>query len=171
MAENGTGSMWDRLAMQQEPTPQEKELKDKFVTEYLVDYDAWAAAIRVGFLRNIAGTYAQTMLEDTYVRREIARRQQLQIENPKEANKARRRLIEAALMREAHYKGPNSTHAGRVMALANLAKIHDMNAATKIKSEVVHKGGVMRVPAIASVADWEKEAAKTQDKLIKEARH
>lgn len=157
--------------MQQEPSPGEKKLKDNFVTEYLVDFDAWAAAIRVGYARSIAATYAQVMLEDTYVRREIQRRQQAEATNPREAAKAKKRMIEASLMREAHYKGPGATHNARVTALTTLAKINDMDAPIKTKTEMTHKGGVMIAPAIASISEWEKEAVTSQQNLVKEARH
>lgn len=166
MADDKAGSMWDKLVMTQELSPAEKALRDRFVTEYLVDYDAWAAAVRIGFLSTVAVQYAQMLLQEAYVQQEIRRLTIGESKDEKAAIKERRRQVEAGLLREAHRMGPGSSHMGRVQALKALAKIHDMEAPTRIKNDVTHKGGVMMIPAIANIEDWEKQAAEHQDKLI-----
>lgn len=172
MADNtNEGSLFDALVMQSALSPVEKDLRDKFVTQYLVDYDAWAATIRCGFLRSVAVEYAGQLMQDPYVQRELARKQLEESADPKATAKLKKRQTEAALLREAHYKGVGSSHAARVSALAKLCNIYDMDGATKITANVVHRGGVMLVPAIASVDEWEKAAASSQDKLIQDARH
>lgn len=40
-----------------------------------------------------------------------------------------------------------------------------MDAPTKIKSEVALRGGVMMVPGIANLEDWEKAAQASQTQL------
>lgn len=171
MAGNESASLWDLLVMQPEMSPQEKMLRDKFVDEYLKDFDAWASAIRLGFLKSVAPQYAQMLLEEPYVRREITRRQLERKELPKEAEEEDRRITRAALMKEAHYHGPGSTHSARVQALAKLCTILDMDAAVKVKSEVLHRGGVMMIPAIANLDEWERAASASQDALVADARH
>jgi hypothetical protein len=166
MAEDKPGTMWDQLVMSQALSPQEKALRDKFVTEYHVDYDGWAAAVRIDFLPSVAVQYAQMLLSEPYVQQEIRRKQMEDNQDTKSATKMRKRQIEAALLREAHRMGPGSNHGARVQALKELAKIHDMEAATKITKEVTHKGGVMMIPAIANIDEWEKAASVEQDKLI-----
>ncbi len=172
MAENGSGyTDLAGLVMQPELSLAEKTLKNNFVTEYLIDFDAWAAAIRIGFLSSVAVQYAQQMMECPYVRREISRRQLEEPVDPRESAKETKKQIAASLLREAHYRGPGSSHSARVAALGKLAQINDMDAPTKIVSDVTHRGGVMMVPAIASVEEWEKAAITSQEKLAQEARH
>lgn len=164
--ENQFGQYWNPLLMEPALSPQEKQLRDRFVTEYLLDYDAWAACVRVGFLKSVAGQYANDFMQEPYVRREITRRQLAEDADPKAALKNKKRAVEMALLREAHNMGPDSSHSARVSALSKLCNIYDMDGATKVKATVTHKGGVMTVPAIANVDEWEKQASQHQDKLI-----
>jgi len=160
-----TGQYWDPLVMQQELSPQEKLLRDRFVAQYLIDHDAYLAAIRVGYVQNIASQYAAFLINDPYVQREIARLKQTVPPTPVEV-KAQRKQNQYKLERllwELAYVG---TPASRVAAASKLCNIYDMDGTTKIKSEVTHKGGVMLVPGIAKLEDWEKQAAQQQDKLI-----
>lgn len=73
-------------------------------------------------------------------------------------------------MREAHYRGPGSSHAARVAALGKLASIRDMDAPTKIKADLSMRGGVMMIPAIANLEDWEKAAQASQSSLQEDAK-
>jgi hypothetical protein len=170
MAENDSGRYWDPLVMQQALSPQEKALRDKFVTEYLVDYDAWAACIRVGFLKSVAIEYAGHFMQEPYVQQQIALRQQGEPGNTKEQEAIERRLVKQWLIQEARYKGPGASHSGRVQALGHLKNMLDLDGTKKVKKDVTHRGGVMLVPAISSVDEWEKAAAVEQDKLIEASR-
>jgi len=171
MADEKPPSLWDALVMQQPLTADEKKLRDDFVTEYLKDRDGWAAAIRCGFLKELAVTYAQTLLGEPYIQQEIARRERQRTENPKLADKEDHVSIRAALFREAYSRGPGSTHMARVNALKALAQLTNMEPAKKVEKTVTHRGGVMLVPAMANLNEWEQAAAKSQDKLLEEARH
>lgn len=162
---------WDPSVMQSELSPAEKELRNKFVDQYLIDMDPVAAAMRIGFMRRVAITYGNQFLDEPYVIQRITDRQRSAAENPKEARKARQADIEAGLWREAHYRGPDSSHSARVSALAKLCNINDMDGTTKVKADMTHRGGVMLVPAIASIEEWEKAATSSQERLISEARH
>lgn len=170
MADNPTKNFFE-LVLAAPLSEVEKELRDRFVTQYLIDFDAWAAALRIGLVKTVAGQYAQDFMEDPYVRQQISERQHAIATDPLEAEKANKRRVEAALMKEAHYKGPGSTHGARVQALAKLATIYDMDAPIKMKSDVLHRGGVMVIPAMAGVEDWQKAALSSQAKLQSEAKH
>lgn len=161
-------SFWAEEAKAAELSAKEKELRDKFVDEYLLDFDQTAAAIRVGFSASFAQTYAEKFMSEPYVRQHIAALQTALAEDDKLEAELDRRRIRAALMREAHYRGPGSSHAARVSALAKLASILDMDAPTKIKSDLTMRGGVMMVPAIASLEEWEKAAQASQSDLQKD---
>lgn len=160
---------WAEEAMAQDLSPKEKELRDKFVSEYLIDFDQTAAAIRIGFSASFAQTYAERFMTEPYVRKQIAIMQNAMAEDEKIEADMDRRRIRAALMREAHYRGPGSSHAARVSALAKLASIRDMDAPTKIKTDLNLRGGVMMVPAIASIEEWEKAAQASQTDLQKDS--
>jgi hypothetical protein len=104
-------------------SPQEKALRDKFVTEYLNDYDAYGAAIRIGYFKGLALTYATEFMEDPHVRREITRREQEKATNPEAELQMTQRQVKAWLHREANYRGPGASHSARVQSLNSLAKI------------------------------------------------
>jgi hypothetical protein len=76
-----------------------------------------------------------------------------------------RQRIKQQLMREAHYRGPGSSHAARVAALARLAAIYDLEAPKKTKIDIEHRGGVMRAPGVANLEDWEAAAVASQEAL------
>lgn len=119
-------SFWNELVLQPALSLAEKQLRDRFVTEYLVDYDAWAACLRVGLMKSVAMTYAQELLEDPYVRREITAREKAKAANPEQEKVEKQRQIEAWLVQQATYRGPGASHAARVSALGTLAKIHKL---------------------------------------------
>jgi hypothetical protein len=48
--------------------------------------------------------------------------------------------------------------------------VYGMDAPTRIKQEVEHRGGVMMVPVIASMDDWERTAVASQVALAEAAR-
>lgn len=168
MSEETVG-FWAEEARAQDLSPREKELRDKFVSEYLLDFDQTAAAIRVGFSASFAGTYAEKFMTEPYVRKQIADMQNALAEDEKLEAELDRRRIRAGLLREAHYRGPGSSHAARVAALGKLASIRDMDSPLKIKSDVTHRGGVMMVPGIASLEEWEAAAQKSQGNLQKDS--
>lgn len=166
MAENTSGHYWDERVMEPDLTPAEKALRDQFVEQYLVDFDPFKAALRIGFLHSVAMTYAQQLMQEGYVLREIARRERIDPEDDK-AQAARDRQLTLNTLRQAAQNGP---YASRVAAAAKLASILGMDAPIKTQQEVTHRGGVMMVPAIANVDEWEREAQKSQEKLAEESR-
>lgn len=168
MSENVAG-FWAEEAMSQNLSAKERELRDKFVEEYLIDFDQTAAAIRIGFSASFAQTYAEKFMTEPYVRKKISDMQTAMAEDEKIEAELDRRRIRAALMREAHYRGPGSSHSARVNALAKLASIRDMDAPTKIKADLSLRGGVMLVPAIANLEEWEKAAQASQTDLQKDS--
>lgn len=165
----GTGFSWDQLIQQPILTEAERALRDKFVAEYLFDFNPEAAAIRIGFMSSVAGDFAQQLIADPYVARQIADKQRQADSDPKAAKRQRMRTVEMALLREAHYHGGDSSHAARISALAKLAVIYGMDAPTKIEQKVTHRGGVMVIPAIANVQEWQRAAQASQQRLIEEA--
>lgn len=150
-------------------THREKSLRDQFVKEYLIDYDAKAATIRVGYQQSIASEYCVRLMNCPYVLQQIKK---LEEETPEESAEAMRKRVINGLIREANYRGPGCSPGARVAALAKLAAIQGMDAPTRSKTEISGPdgtplgGGVFVVPGIISVEDWEKAAEAQQAALV-----
>lgn len=150
-------------------TDRELALRQTFVKEYCVDYDKVKAAIRCGFAKSFAEDYATRFMEEPYVHQLIKKLESEQETSDCPSDDTARSIIKSGLFREANFTGNGSSHSARVSALANLAKIHGMEAPTKVEQTTTHKGCVMLVPAVASIAEYEKMAIASQAKLIQHA--
>jgi hypothetical protein len=148
-----------------EMSAREKALRDTFVAEYLIDYSQVKAAMRCGFPREFAIEWGQKLMEEPYVQKKLTQLEMTPMDEKAEFEYNRQR-IKQQLMKEAYYKGPGSSHAARVSALAKLAVIYDLEAPKKSKIDVNHRGGVMQVPPVAGVDDWESAALASQEALM-----
>jgi hypothetical protein len=166
MNEANLGLFWDSRVMEPELSSSEKALRDQFVKEYLYDFDAYQACIRVGFANQFASDYARRLMGEPYVQRRIAELSKITPEDEHEQLE-QDRLLTLRVLREAAQRGP---YASRVAAAAKLSAILGMDAPVKTSAEVMHRGGVMQVPSIANLDDWEQAATATQTKLVKESR-
>lgn len=151
-------------------TYREKALRDLFINEYLVDYDAIGAAIRVGYNRGIAKEYAVRFMDEAYVAREIARREAAPEKSDEEALKKR---IMAGLVREANYRGPGSSQAARVAALGKLAQLNGMEPASKTQTQLTGPNGEplqgpgnFIIPGVMTPEQWALAAAQQQADLV-----
>lgn len=142
-------------------TEREVQVRDSFAEEYIVDYDSFGAAVRVGFKEKDATSIARRFLNDTYVARKIQELEEVTTEEDK-VGKRKLRIIQS-LNREAHFKGHGASHSARVAALGKLTEIYGLNAPQK--SEVTHNGGVMVVPPLTSADEWSGNASKSQEEL------
>lgn len=64
-----------------------------------------------------------------------------------------------------NYIGPGTSHSARVTAWVQYGKFLGMDQPTKTEAEVVHKGGVMLVPALTNPDEWSQLAALSQTAL------
>lgn len=147
----------------------EKALRDFFVKEYLVDYNAVGAAMRIGYNKGIAREYAVRLMDEPYVAREIARLEGAPAEENEEA--LRKRIMQG-LIREANDRGPGSTQAARVAALGKLAQLNGMEPATRTKTELTGAdgqplaAGQFVIPGVMTPEQWAVEAARQQADLV-----
>ncbi|UPT52960.1 terminase small subunit [Hafnia phage yong3] len=153
-------------------SPEEMAIRDRVVNEYIFDYNWTHACMRCGFNGMFAQELGLRFATDPYVAWKLKQLEQSRVTSNKDqaerdAELERQHIIEA-LKREAHYKGPGSSQAARVAALGKLAQIYDLDAPKKSKVDVTHRGGVMIVPAVANVDDWEQQAFASQQDLVKE---
>jgi hypothetical protein len=163
-----SGDSWTWAAMEPEFSEQERALRDRFVEEYLVDFSPLNAARRVGFSNAFAKEYAERFMSESYVRRKIEQVKHRTDVDEGDLEEYDKRRIRQCLMREAH--DMFSSGSSRVAALGKLMSLYGMDAPTKIKQEIEHKGGVMMVPAIASLDEWERAAVASQAALAEAAR-
>lgn len=153
-------------------TVPEMAIRDSFVKEYVFDYNSTAAALRCGFNSVLAVEYAQKFLQDPYVQWKIRQHEESvakdEVDDEDAIIKLERQRIIEGLKREANYKGPGASAAARVAAHKALIDIYGLNAPKNSNVNHTVGQGVMVVPAVASVEDWENSAAETQRKLAED---
>lgn len=172
--------------------PADKNRWDEFVTTYIVDYDSYAACIRCGYQGEEALEFAKQFMQEPYVRNAIkileAHRTAKFLSEPEKGSaeesnyselppsyiplseEQEKQMIVSSLMREAHYTGPGASHAARVSALNALAKIKGIEKPEQEEDANLIRGGVMIVPAVGTLDDWEKAAGNQQAELKKTVR-
>lgn len=142
-------------------------LRDVFVSEYLVDYDHVAAAMRCGFNFELAQKWAGKFMREAYVQQQI-QRLQLSRNDPESEEAFQKQWILQRLRQEASYKGPGSSHGARVAALNKLSAFYAMDK-SKDANPGQLAGGVVELPATANGEDWEKAAIGSQQALMQDA--
>jgi len=167
VSDSYASSCEDDLLFDEELTPREKEIRDEFIT-YLLDCgDPIQAAIMVGYNASYARTFADKFMLEGYVLREYRRRQREdessapEFENP----------FHRDLWNRAHRMSMDKREQGavRLGALRVLVNIAGLEKSAKQEIELTYRGGVMQVPGIASVEDWERVAGESQSKLVRES--
>lgn len=158
----------ERIARRTEEnlTPRMKDRRDRFIAEYLFDFNGPLAIIRAGGATSTAPKIASQYLHEPYVAKKI----RACIEALEEAEIINRKRVLAGLVREAHYQGIGASHSARVAAYAKLAQILGMDAPLKIDARVKFAGGVMLVPMPQNTEDWEKMAEQKQIELKNDVR-
>ncbi len=150
----------------------ERQLRDRYIHEYLRDSDWSAAALRMGYTQETCLEFAKQMSDCPYVRRKISEATapswiratpESDAANPytQDPEHIQQQVI-STLMREMHAKGGGSSQVGRIAAAKELARIYKMGE-IEDKSKVIQS--VMIVPAMGNVDDWEKQAKAQQAKL------
>lgn len=154
-------------------TSSERSLRDRFVEEYLTDYDAYQACIRVGYTKMLAKKFCAIFMQEPYTLQRIRLRETGGAEVEEDSAEARKRRVMMGLIREANYRGPGCSQAARVAALSKLAAIEGMDAPKKSIHEMtgpdgqpISQGGFFVVPGIMTTEDWEKRAAEQQAALV-----
>ena len=103
-------------ARQLEPalTEQEQILRDHFVSEYLKDFDAYSACLRLGFQATYATVWADTLLKDGYVQRKLQFLQS-EPEGPEQES-----IDRAMALRELRRVAQRGSDSARVAAIRQL---------------------------------------------------
>lgn len=133
-------------------TELERELRDRFVDEYLKDYDQTRALIRCGYAQQYAKDYAIRFMAEPYTLSRLEEKSR-ELGVMTEDDIHRKRII-AGLYREANNMGTGSSHGGRVSAYSQLSKILGIEAPVKTQTEMKVTGIGPDVSHL-SVADLE----------------
>lgn len=155
-------------------TKSEMELRDKFVREYLKDYDALAACIRVGYAYAFAKEFSVRFLTETYVLNKIKEFEVAPVlEAVNDDLNVQRRKVYASLWKEANYMGGGSSQSARVAALSKLSAFLGMDAPTRSQQELTGKNGealgagVLVIPGVMTSEQWAQQAEVQQAELTR----
>lgn len=88
--------MLDARELEPALTEKEMKLRDAFVAEYLQDFDAFKACVRLGFQSTYATIWCERLYNSPYVQRQIAYITSRRSTNP-EQEEADRALLEVTL--------------------------------------------------------------------------
>lgn len=143
----------------------EKEVRRSFVHEYLKDYDALNACLRLGYHGAFARTFARRFMEEGYVRSYII---EVERSNKTEKERADSRISDMELilstLRDVMIHG---SPAARVRAASEMANAY--NLAESMKQNSAAASGVMVVPGISSISEWEQAAIASQSSLMSDS--
>lgn len=145
-----------------------KEFLDRFVYEYLHDFNSSMAWIRAGGSSGHATTGGPDSLRTAYVQTQL-RIITEQLDAEKLVTNGE---VLMGLKREANHYGDDGSSASRVRAWGMLAKIKglDQPKAPVDESEKGPKGGVMEIPAYTDV-QWAEVATASQAQLKNDVRN
>lgn len=148
---------------QEKLSAKEIALRNEFVRQYLLDYDEVLACMRLGFTKPFALEYSAKFMLDPYVQQQISINKLKSADDEQDQEEADKSLV-LSVLREAAQKGP---FASRVAAASKLAAICGMDKPSAVSLDISNRGGVMVVPGIGNIDDWEAEATKSQEELIR----
>ena len=153
------------------PKEEEQALRDHFIAEYMRDFSPINAAIRCGHIRPVAEKIADRYMGEPYVLRNIQQRiEELDLDPDGENYSNMKRQVIVGLKCQANYHGSDSSHAARINALNTTAKLLGMEPEKKTSIKL-NTSGVMAVPGIASIEDWEQFATESQNRLLDETQN
>ena len=159
----GPSNYLDPLIAQPELTEDEILLRREFARLFVKTDNAYTACKGLGIAQPYIRDWAQKLLGCCVVHQLVYEERLYQ--QTEEALKDKKQEVLAKLMELANYAGPGSSHGARVTALVNYGKFIGMDQPTSTVSEVLHKGGVMMVPALTNPDAWGELAKQSQEAL------
>ena len=143
-----------------------------WATEYVKDFDAWNTAIRLGFegddIKVAIKRYMKHWLVAAYI-------QQLQ-EQFLTLNVATKDRLVAVTFRDAVDFSPSADPRSRTAAQKTLTTLLGLDIKEKrithgVDADGTMRGGVMILPAVISMEEWEAKASESQRELKEAVRH
>lgn len=125
MVENTSNPVFDSRLMEPTLNENERAVRDLFVAEYLKDYDAFQACLRIGFQAAFAAEYARKFMTEAYVQCKIADSRRATPTDEEQRAKELRELAVSVLV-QASQNGP---YASRVAAVRELKAMYGWDKA------------------------------------------
>lgn len=141
-----------------------KSARRLFVAEYIKDFNGTKAVMRLGWGYNDPAGTAFSWLQEPYTQFLLDQH----VATCDAESLVTKNKVLGGLLREANSYSLDSSGASRVSAWGKLAKIKGMEI-TKVEIDKVAPG-VMFVPLGSTPEEWEKNAAKQQQALQKQAK-
>lgn len=145
-----------------------KMFLDKFVFEYIQDFNSSMAWIRAGGNPNTATSMGPKSLRTAYVQQQLQTlKNQLTQDQIISSNE-----VILGLKREANHYGDDGSSAARVRAWGMLGKVLGLDApkAPDDPNKGMPKGGVIEIPMAESVESWSSAAEASQLALKNDVR-
>lgn len=145
-----------------------KMFLDRFVFEYLHDFNSSMAYIRAGGTVDHATTGGPESLRTAYVQTQL----RIVSETLEHEKLVTCGEVMMGIKKEANYYGEDGSSSARVRAWGMLAKIKGMDVPKPPEPEGnQHPGGVMHVPLAATDVEWQEVAAQSQLQLKADVRN
>jgi phage terminase small subunit len=106
--------------------------QERFVNEFLVDFDASKSAVRAGYSEQSAKSIGSENLSKPYIKEAI----KLQLDKLSAETFINREMILTGLLKEAMDRGERSTSAARVSAWDKLAKVSGLYLDVQVTTTV-----------------------------------
>ena len=151
-------------AVEMEPTQGEKLRYEEFARQYIIDHNQTRAACRMGYPHEKASDVGNKLFWKPYTQAYLT----VLIRSLEERAIVGRNQVLSGLLAEANNYGPDATSMSRIMAWKTIGQILGMFIA---KVEIsANSSGVMEVPMVRSVNEWEALASGSQQGLLEAAR-
>ena len=154
---------WEPHELNSDLSRDEMALRIQFVKEYVKDFNAYQACVRLGLLPEFAKAWSKKFMDEPYVQRKISEHCQY---GTMADDKAQKTIDENMTLNTIRDLMCNGGDAARAAAAKMMMSIRGMDSAAKADVTINGRGGVMVVPTISSVDDWEKVAQEQQERLM-----
>lgn len=167
-AGNAGQTAWTWATMEPEPTDDERKLYDLFVQQYLLDGSTTLAASRCGFQAGFAEEWGKELFRKSYVQRQIVALGQLRKQDTQQDAEYDHSMSISVLRSIA--TNPMARESARVAAVRQIAAMRGFNAPIKTQNDDGARGGLVFLPGVISLDEWEAEARASQDALAEASR-
>lgn len=155
-----------KLALRTEAnlSPAALEFRRRFISEYLIDFNAAGAYRRAGGKGKGKQVYnmAYELTHEPYVALKIREA----VDAAEEKELVNRNRVIAGLVREANYNSIGAQHGARVTAWSRLGAFLGMET-KRVEANLALRGGVLVVPMTETNETWAERAAEAQ-RILKE---
>jgi phage terminase small subunit len=134
--------------------------RQQFVHEYVKDMNATAACSRLGWVYAYPAIKCNEILREPYTQWYLAKF----LATCEDSAIITRTQVLLGLREEAFNKGDDASSLSRIAAFRALAKMMGWEI-TRMEGNITLHGGVMKVPVVGNLEEWENQSTKQQEQL------